>query len=103
MENEYLDTISGTTERRPALGRLMKDAMRRRFDVMGVWRLDRLGRNLKHLIVTLVHLPAIVLRIPMMIEQRLARSRHTYYVGDLAIADTCDRALFDQLLLLEGA
>src|SRR5687767_13681850 len=56
---EYLDTISGTTERRPALDRLMTDARRRRLDVLVVWRLDRLGRNLKHLIVTLDELAAL--------------------------------------------
>ena len=56
---EFLDTISGTKERRPALDQLMADAKRRRFDVLVVWRLDRLGRNLKHLIVTLDELAAL--------------------------------------------
>jgi hypothetical protein len=57
---EYLDEgISGTKERRPALDRLMSDARRRRFDVLVVWRLDRLGRNLKHLITTLDGLTAL--------------------------------------------
>jgi DNA invertase Pin-like site-specific DNA recombinase len=56
---EYRDTISGTNERRPALDRLIADAKRRRFDVLVVWRLDRLGRNLKHLIVTLDELAAL--------------------------------------------
>jgi DNA invertase Pin-like site-specific DNA recombinase len=56
---EYLDTISGTKECRPALDRLMADARRRRFDVLVVWRLDRLGRSLKHLIVTLDELAAL--------------------------------------------
>jgi DNA invertase Pin-like site-specific DNA recombinase len=37
-------------ERRPALDRLLADAKRRRLDVVVCWRLDRLGRNLKHLI-----------------------------------------------------
>ena len=57
---EYLDDgISGTKERRPALDRLMVDARRRRFDVLLVWRLDRLGRNLKHLINTLDELASL--------------------------------------------
>jgi hypothetical protein len=44
---DYIDNgISGTKERRPALDRLMADARRRRFDVLIVWRLDRLGRDL---------------------------------------------------------
>jgi len=56
---EYVDTITGTAERRPALDRLRADAKRRRFDVLVVWRLDRLGRNLKHLIETLDELTAL--------------------------------------------
>src|SRR3954468_3147814 len=57
---EYLDEgISGTKERRPALARLIADARRRRFDVLVVWRLDRLGRNLKHLVLLLEELQAL--------------------------------------------
>lgn len=57
---EYLDEgVSGAKERRPALDRLLADARRRRFDVLVVWRLDRLGRNLKHLITTLDDLQAL--------------------------------------------
>ena len=36
-----------STDRRPALDRLVKDARRRKFDVLVTWKLDRLGRNLK--------------------------------------------------------
>ena len=51
---EYLDHgVSGSKERRPALDCLMADARRRRFDVVLVWRFDRLGRNVKHLVNTL--------------------------------------------------
>ena len=47
---EYVDRgISGAKDRRPALDQLLADARRRRFDVLVCWRLDRLGRNLKHL------------------------------------------------------
>src|SRR5687768_14815206 len=57
---EYLDEgISGAKERRPALDRLLTDARRRRFDVLVVWRLDRLGRDLKHLVMTLDELAAL--------------------------------------------
>jgi DNA invertase Pin-like site-specific DNA recombinase len=48
---EYADEgVSGAKERRPALDRLLVDARRRKFDVLVVWRLDRLGRNLRHLV-----------------------------------------------------
>jgi DNA invertase Pin-like site-specific DNA recombinase len=51
---EHVDTgISGARDQRPALDALLKDARRRRFDVLVCWRLDRLGRSLRHL-VTLV-------------------------------------------------
>ena len=50
---------SGTQERRPALDILMADARRRRVDVLVTWRLDRLGRNLKHLITALEELQTL--------------------------------------------
>jgi DNA invertase Pin-like site-specific DNA recombinase len=41
---EYVDHgVSGTKERRPALDGLLKDAKRRKFDVLVCWKLDRLG------------------------------------------------------------
>src|SRR5438309_8421534 len=51
--------VSGAKDRRPALDRLLADARRRRFDVVVCWRLDRLGRNLKHLITLLEELQAL--------------------------------------------
>jgi len=57
---EYVDRgVSGAKDRRPALDELIKDAKRRRFDVLVVWRLDRLGRNLRHLILLLDELHAL--------------------------------------------
>jgi len=57
---EYVDRgVSGAKDRRPALDKLLADARRRRFDVVVVWRLDRLGRNLKHLITLLDELQAL--------------------------------------------
>jgi DNA invertase Pin-like site-specific DNA recombinase len=57
---EYVDRgVSGVKDRRPALDQLVDDARRRRFDVLVCWRLDRLGRNLKHLITLLDELRAL--------------------------------------------
>lgn len=57
---EYVDRgVSGAKDRRPALDQLLTDARRRRFDVLVCWRLDRLGRNLKHLITLLDELQAL--------------------------------------------
>jgi DNA invertase Pin-like site-specific DNA recombinase len=58
--SEYIDKgVSGAKDRRPALDELIRDARRRRFDVLVCWRLDRLGRNLKHLVTLLEELQAV--------------------------------------------
>jgi len=58
--SEYVDEgVSGSTDHRPALDKLLRDAKRRRFDVLVCWRLDRMGRNLKHLILFLEELQAL--------------------------------------------
>src|ERR1700674_5615626 len=57
---EYVDKgVSGAKDRRPALHALVSDAKRRKFDVLVCWRLDRLGRNLKHLIALLEELQGL--------------------------------------------
>src|SRR5688500_18295611 len=59
IAREFVDHgVSGAKERRPALDDLVRDARRRRFDALVVWRLDRLGRNLRHLILLLDDLQA---------------------------------------------
>ena len=56
---EYVDTgVSGAKDRRPALDQLMADAGRRKVDTVVVWRLDRFGRNLRHLITAIEELNA---------------------------------------------
>ncbi len=57
---EYVDHgVSGTKDRRPALDRLIRDATRRKVDTVVVWRLDRLGRSLNHLVTLLDELQAL--------------------------------------------
>jgi len=57
---EYVDKgVSGAKDRRPALDQLLIDARLRRLDVVVCWRLDRLGRSLKHLITLLDELQAL--------------------------------------------
>ncbi len=54
IAHEFVDTgVSGAKESRPGFDALMKDARRRRFDVLLVWSLDRVGRSLKHLVIVL--------------------------------------------------
>ena len=51
---EYVDNgFSGSKDRRPQLDRLMKDAHRRTFDAVLVFKLDRFGRSTSHLIRSL--------------------------------------------------
>lgn len=57
---EYVDKgQSGAKEQRPALIELMNDARKRKIDVILVWRLDRFGRSLKHLINALDELKTL--------------------------------------------
>lgn len=59
IAGEYVDVgVSGSKESRPELNRMLTDAHRRRFDAVVCWKLDRLGRSLKHLVVTIEDLAA---------------------------------------------
>ena len=52
--------VSGSKGRqqRPQLDRLLKDAVRGRFDLLAAWAVDRLGRSLQDLVATLADLQA---------------------------------------------
>lgn len=53
IDQVYEDAgVSGAKgrDRRPAFDRLLKDATRRRFDLIAAWSVDRLGRSLPHLV-----------------------------------------------------
>ena len=57
---EYTDEgQSGAKDRRPELDRLLNDARKRKIDCIVVWKLDRWGRSLKHLINTLSELQSL--------------------------------------------
>jgi DNA invertase Pin-like site-specific DNA recombinase len=57
---EFVDAgVSGAKESRPALDALLREAKPRKFDLLIVWKLDRLGRSLRHLILTLDELHAL--------------------------------------------
>jgi DNA invertase Pin-like site-specific DNA recombinase len=59
IHEEYVDQgVSGSKESRPALNRLMEDAQKCRFDAVLVWKIDRFGRSLKHLVNSLADLSA---------------------------------------------
>ena len=51
--------VSGTQRRRPQLDALMQGARRRQFDAVVVWKFDRFGRSLKHLLDSLEEFGAL--------------------------------------------
>jgi DNA invertase Pin-like site-specific DNA recombinase len=54
---EYIDNgISGMKDHRPQLDRLLEAARKRQIDMIVVWKLDRFGRSLKQLVMTLEEL-----------------------------------------------
>jgi DNA invertase Pin-like site-specific DNA recombinase len=62
VEEVYRDAgISGAKgrDKRPGLDAMLKDASRRRFDVVMAWAIDRLGRSLIDLLGTIQHLEAV--------------------------------------------
>ena len=67
----YTDNgFSGTklTADRPALNELMTDARKRKFDMVLVWSLDRLGRSLKHCLELLQELQE--LKVDLFFQQQ---------------------------------
>jgi len=59
IAGEYTDSASGSKDSRPELNRLMADAKQRRFDAVCVWKLDRFGRSLRHLVNALADLESL--------------------------------------------
>jgi DNA invertase Pin-like site-specific DNA recombinase len=60
LSRTYSDEgLSGATTKRPGFQQLLQDARRRRFDVLVVWRADRLFRSLRELVVTMHELEGL--------------------------------------------
>jgi DNA invertase Pin-like site-specific DNA recombinase len=58
--SEYTDQgYTGANIKRPAFALMMSDARKRKFDILLVWKLDRLSRSLKDLINTLDELGSL--------------------------------------------
>ncbi len=70
IRERYLDEgVSGSQARRPGLDRLLSACRHRQIDVVLVWRLDRLGRSLKHLIMMLDELQSLGVAFVALHEQ----------------------------------
>jgi len=60
LVEEFVDHgVSGAKDRRPALDRLLKDAKRRRFDLVACVKLDRLARSVRHLVTLTAEFEAL--------------------------------------------
>jgi DNA invertase Pin-like site-specific DNA recombinase len=58
-QSEYVNLgVSGSWESRPELNLMLAAAHARAFDAVVCWKLDRLGRSLKHLVTTIEDLSA---------------------------------------------
>jgi DNA invertase Pin-like site-specific DNA recombinase len=54
LNREFIDLgYSGSDTKRPAFQEMMNEAKKRKFDVLLVWKLDRLSRSMKDLIMVL--------------------------------------------------
>ena len=59
VANVYVDRTTGAKDRRPALDQLMDAARKRQIDMVVVWKLDRFGRSLKHLVTAIDELNSL--------------------------------------------
>jgi DNA invertase Pin-like site-specific DNA recombinase len=60
ITNEFVDVgVSGSKDSRPQLNKLMSGAKQRQFDAVLVWKIDRFGRSLKHLVSALAEFEAL--------------------------------------------
>jgi DNA invertase Pin-like site-specific DNA recombinase len=60
IAGEFVDLgVSGSKDRRPELDRLLKDAHRGKFKVLAIWKLDRLARSVRHLVLLADELRAL--------------------------------------------
>lgn len=55
----FTDIASGSRDDRPELAKLMALAKQRKVDALIVWKLDRLGRSLKHLVNVIDELESV--------------------------------------------
>ena len=60
VAGEFVDVgVSGSKDSRPQLDAMMRLAKTRKLDVIAVWKLDRFGRSLRHLVDALAELKAV--------------------------------------------
>jgi DNA invertase Pin-like site-specific DNA recombinase len=62
VQGEYVDTLSGSKDNRPAMDRLLKAARKRAVDAIVVWKMDRWGRSMPHFIASIQELQNLGVR-----------------------------------------
>jgi DNA invertase Pin-like site-specific DNA recombinase len=95
---QYSDAgISGAKgrDKRPGLDAMLKDAQRRRFDVVMAWAIDRLGRSLVDLLATIQTLEAT--RVDLYLDQQSIDT--TTPAGKLMFAVTGAFAEFERSII----
>ena len=95
---EYHDAgISGAKgrEQRSGLDQMLKDASKRRFDVVMAWAIDRLGRSLADLLHTIEHLEAV--GVDLYLDQQAIDT--TTPAGKLLFSITGALAEFERAML----
>jgi putative DNA-invertase from lambdoid prophage Rac len=56
---EFVDIASGSKDDRPQLNKVLALAKQRKIDTLIVWKVDRLGRSLRHLVNVIAELDAV--------------------------------------------
>ena len=95
---EYVDSgVSGAKESRPELNRMMADAKTRAFDAVLVWRFDRFGRSLKHLVVALAEFESLgIAFVSLMDSIDLSTPQGKLMFGIVASMAEFERSLIQQ-------
>lgn len=101
LADQYIDNgWSGAKTNRPQLDRLMRDAKNKKFNVVCVWRLDRFGRSLIHVVSTIEHLNELKIGF-ISVTQGINTCRGRSPEADLQLQIIASFAQFERALIRE--
>jgi DNA invertase Pin-like site-specific DNA recombinase len=96
---EYLETES-SVKRRPVLERMMQDARLKKFDVVVVWKLDRIARSMKQFIDLVLELDRYGIRF-VSVTQKMIDSDQKDPMGRFLLHLFAALAEFERGLIVE--